>query len=419
VLLSEGSSLSARETITALGLAGYTIDVCDPDPLCLGRCSWFVRHFFQCPALGTDPIAYLRFVLRRLHSGETDVLLPVHEQAFLFARARPLFPAQVGLAVADFASFLQLQGKVSFARLLAKLAIPHPPTQFIRSEAELVGRRTFPYFVKTDYGTASIGVWRVGGLNDLAPVIGELQARNLLDGKQEVLLQEAAPGQLERVQAVFDSGRLVALHGYQQRGEGPRGGDLAKTSIFRPVIRNHVDRLGKHLRWHGALSLDYCWEEKSGQGWFIDANPRLVEPMNALWSGTNLAAVLIKVSLGEHLAPLPPGREGVRTHLALMALLEAATQTRSRRGLLREARRLLWQLDEFANSREELTPGKEDPLSLIPLLIVFARLLLDPGTAETIGARAVHSYSLTDAAVRIITNLDLSRWPPSGALTTL
>ena len=47
--------------------------------------------------------------------------------------------------------------------------------------------------------------------------------------------------------------------------------------------------LGEDLRWHGALSLDYFFDEDGGPS-FIDSNPRLVEPMNALFSGTDLAA---------------------------------------------------------------------------------------------------------------------------------
>src|SRR4051794_27308160 len=128
ILLSEGSSLSARETITALGLSGYVIDLCDPNPLCLGRVSRFVRRFHRCPSLRADPAAYLRFVLNLLDEEHYDVLLPVHEQAFLFARAREVLQARVALAITDFSSFLRLQGKVSFVRLLDELAIPHPPT---------------------------------------------------------------------------------------------------------------------------------------------------------------------------------------------------------------------------------------------------------------------------------------------------
>jgi hypothetical protein len=51
VLFSEGSSLCARQALSALGPLGYRIDVCDPNPLCLSRFSRFVRRFHRSPAL--------------------------------------------------------------------------------------------------------------------------------------------------------------------------------------------------------------------------------------------------------------------------------------------------------------------------------------------------------------------------------
>ena len=35
ILLSEGSSLSAREAITALGLAGHRVELVSSDPMCV------------------------------------------------------------------------------------------------------------------------------------------------------------------------------------------------------------------------------------------------------------------------------------------------------------------------------------------------------------------------------------------------
>jgi len=75
ILLSEGSSLSGRQAITALGLAGYRVDVCDPDPLCLGRFSRFVRRFHRCPPMGIDPLAYLEFVVELVVREGFTVLL--------------------------------------------------------------------------------------------------------------------------------------------------------------------------------------------------------------------------------------------------------------------------------------------------------------------------------------------------------
>ena len=66
VLLSEGSSTSAREAITVLGLAGHHVEVCDPSPWCLARFSRFVQKFHRCPPLRDDPAGYLAFVERLL-----------------------------------------------------------------------------------------------------------------------------------------------------------------------------------------------------------------------------------------------------------------------------------------------------------------------------------------------------------------
>jgi hypothetical protein len=92
ILLSEGSSHSARQTITALGCCGYSLDVCDPNPFCISRFSRFVRHVYRSPKIGTEPLGYLTFVL--------DALLPVHEQAVLFARMQGRLPTGVNVALA-------------------------------------------------------------------------------------------------------------------------------------------------------------------------------------------------------------------------------------------------------------------------------------------------------------------------------
>src|SRR6266478_10216245 len=86
VLVAEGSSTSAREAMTILGLSGHHVEICDPSPYCLARFSKFVRKFHRCPGLRTDPAGFLAFVERLLATRHFDVLLPTHEQGFLFAR---------------------------------------------------------------------------------------------------------------------------------------------------------------------------------------------------------------------------------------------------------------------------------------------------------------------------------------------
>src|SRR5258706_16290731 len=105
VLVSEGNSTSSREAITILGLSGHMVEACDPSPYCLARLSRFVDKFHRCPAMRDDPAGFLAFVEEVLATGHFAVLLPVHDQGFLFARGQHRLQDCVGLALRSFPSY--------------------------------------------------------------------------------------------------------------------------------------------------------------------------------------------------------------------------------------------------------------------------------------------------------------------------
>jgi hypothetical protein len=120
------------------------------------------------------------------------------------------------------------------------------------------------------------------------------------------------------------------------------------------------------------------------------------------------------VSSYELLAPLEEGIEspplrghfGIRSHSLLAILLGIADHGGSRRELLRAIREDMQGRGIFAQSREDLTPIRMDPPSLIPLGVVTGQLLLRPSAAHHISAGTVNTYSLTTAAVETIIGLD-------------
>ena len=219
ILLSEGSSLSSREAITALGLAGHRVELLSGDPFCLGGFSRFVRRVHRAPASGADPDGYLAAVLETVRTSAIDVLLPVHEQAYLFAAARKQLPAGLGIALADFDAFEQVQSKARLADLLTRLNVPQPKTDIIRSAAEFAADRPYPFFVKAAFGTASAGVWQVRNERQRDSMLPQLEQHDAF--AEGLLVQAAVTGTLERTQAVFDRGRLVASHIYRQWWRGP------------------------------------------------------------------------------------------------------------------------------------------------------------------------------------------------------
>jgi predicted ATP-grasp superfamily ATP-dependent carboligase len=326
-----------------------------------------------------------------------DALLPVHEQAYLFAAARKRLPPALGIALADFEALEQVQSKASFATLLTQLNVPQPATEIVRSAEQFAADRPYPFFVKAAFGTASAGVWRIGDARQRDALLVQLEAHNAFaDG---LLVQTAVTGALERTQAVFDRGRLVASHIYRQVVEGPGGGDVLKISVVSAQVRETVMRIGQALWWHGALSFDYIREHATGTPHFIDANPRLVEPMNAWLSGVDLSGALLQISLGETPPVQPEGREGVLTRLGLMGLLDAARQRNRRRDILREIGFLTGNSGRNRGAREELMPLATDPWCAIPLAFVAARLLRRPAAAARFSETAIAAYSLTPQAI--------------------
>ena len=383
VLLSEGSSLSARETVTALGLGGKSVEIITSDKNCLSRYSRFVTAVHEAPSAGSDPSGYLAAVIEVLKNREIDVLMPVHEQAYLFAARRELIPSNVGLALASFQAFEEVQSKERLSALLSRLRVPQPQTE-VRKLANLDKLdQAYPFFLKTAFGTASEGVWRIQNASEKRAVAAEL-ARGGID---EVVVQTEVDGKLERAQSVFDHGRLVAIHTYRQLAPGPGGGDILKVSVTRPDAVAHVEKIGAALAWHGALSFDYLVDGATGQPLFIDANPRLVEPMNALLSGVDLAQALLDVSLGKSPPRQANGKAGVATRLGMMGLLDAAGRRGSRMDVLREALLLISGKGRYRGTVEELTPFRSDLRSALPLIVVAMRLFRSPTASARMPGR--------------------------------
>jgi glutathione synthase/RimK-type ligase-like ATP-grasp enzyme len=397
ILLSEGSSLSSREAITALGLAGHRLELVSCNPICLGRFSRYVERVHRAPASGADPDGYLAAVLEAVKKSSIDALIPVHEQAYLFAAARHLLPPGLGIALADFEAFEQVQSKAGLAALLARLKIPQPATDIIHSAAEFAQSRPYPFFVKAAFGTASAGVWRAGNERQRDALLRQFVQTDVF--AEGLVVQAAVSGALERTQAVFDRGRLVACHIYRQVAEGPGGGDVLKLSLISAEVRKLVEQIGEALGWHGALSFDYIRDHASATPYFIDANPRLVEPMNAWLSGVDLAGALLRISLGEAPPTQGDGRPDVLTRLGLMGLLDAARRNNRRRDVLVEAALLASSSGRYRGAREELVPMWSDPWCAVPLAVVMARLLRSPKAAALLSDTAVTDYSLTPAAI--------------------
>ena len=397
ILLSEGSSTSAREAVTAFGVRGHAVELCDPDPRCFARFSRFVRKFHRCPGLRDEPLQFLDFVVDLVSRERFDVLVPIHEQGFLFAAAADRLAPHVAVALPSFDHYRRAHSKAGFHALLTELGLPEPPTSIVTTAAELRAAVRYPSQIKAAIGTASRDTWQVRDPAELEDAIRGLQEGNSFG--EPIVVQDFAEGPVEHAQAVFFRGELIAMHACRQILRGQGGGDALKESVARPEVEEHMRSMGRALAWHGAWSLDYILTEQGPA--YIDSNPRLVEPMSAQLCGLDLAELLLQISLGRRPAPAR-SRAGERTHLAMQALLGVANRTASRGKILSEARHLIARDGHYRNSQEELTPVRLDWLSGVPLFTAFVLLLTNPAGSTALAKGGWGAHLLTPQSIKTI-----------------
>lgn len=402
VLITEGSSGSAKETLYSIG-DRYDIDLLDNNRLCQCRFTRFVRKVHRCPHFATKPDEYLKFLIQTVRAGEFDVLFPVHEQVYLLTRVREQLEKEVAVALPDFETLRQMQSKSDFIRVLNELDIPVPQTKIIKHFDELSDFDDFPSYIKLAHSTAGTGVALVNDPKELAEVAARFEREGRLTKDGEILVQKPAAGTMCVVQAVFQHGKMIAAHCAESLGRGVGGGQGLRVSASHPVVVEHVRTLGKHLGWHGALFFEYFYDRETGQPLFIECNPRIGETYNATLCGVNLCDLYVRIAMGEDVAPIDaPVREGVCSYSDFFMLLQQAICGANRRTLFKESFQMLLSRGPYRDCVREITRPKEDPLSLIPAVATVAQLLVAPSLGRVIVNGTVGNYSLPQSGVEKI-----------------
>jgi predicted ATP-grasp superfamily ATP-dependent carboligase len=408
ILMTEGSSISSRQALYALG-PRHSIDVMDPSPLCQSRFSRFVRRWHRCPRFSEDPLGYLSRLGQLLRKRKYDVVFPPHDEIFLLSRVREPLARLAAVAIPEFDEVARLSSKVQFLELLRELELPHPHTTVLTGRPEIEQWNEFPQFIKLDTSTAGQGVRFVRDRDELKSALYLFQERGAWKGSEPIILQQPATGRQSVVRAVYNRGRLVGSHMNALVMRGVGGTATVRDSCFHAVVEKHMRRLGEHLRWHGPLFADYFFDEVQGAPAYIEANPRIGDTANATLSGVDICQRWVDVALGRETNPLPNARPGVRTHAAMLMLITRALENSSRSDLLHEIGLQRRGEGPYANSEEEMIRAADDRLSIVPYLWVAGRLLLRPAAAHQFVRSTVERYGLTNEAAERIANLPVEQ----------
>lgn len=240
---------------------------------------------------------------------------------------------------------------------------------------------------------------------ELLAVLEELDSERFFDSDSELLVQNAVSGSLCVAQALFNKGKLISSHCYQLRSEGVGGSASARVGVNHPRVIEHLRLVGEYLNWHGCLMLDYLFDNDLQESYYIEANPRLGETMNATLSGFNIVKLLVELSLGGVPENTGVTKFGVKTHSLIATLLGISSRGGNRRMLISEIWNAIIHRKVYEGSIEDLTNIKEDLQSIIPLAVITVKLLIEPKSASNLSQKAISNYSLTADTVKIIEGL--------------
>lgn len=394
VLLSEASSLSAREHLTVLAASGVEVEAITTEMLPIARFSRWCARLHRLPRVDADPVAHLRGVAQLMESQRFDALLPTHEQAWLYAEGRRLLPPQCPVAVSSPQAFARVQGKIGFAHLADELGLSQPRWRQVSTAAEII-EFGLPCWLKLDHSTAGAGVAKVSTPSQAAEVVARWNP-------QAMMAQDPAIGGYAQVAALFDHGRLVAAHCSAAlpgtRGAG--GSAAARIGVDHPQAIADVTLLGAAVGWHGGLTLDYLHHD--GVPTYLECNARTTEPANAFASGVDLPMLTIALSRGDKLPDAPLiGRPGVRTHTALNMTVGCVGQPQPRIGVLRTlGKAARWRLSRTSWDAQVLPLS--DPPSVVPVLVAGARVLVAPDSGGELVAGAANNYQVPWSAIETV-----------------
>lgn len=393
ILLSEGSGLTSRQVAGRLSELGHEVEVLSSTPFCLTRFTRHVRAVHAVPSFGEDPFGWLEAAERIAGERKIQLLFPTQEQVAILSACQ----AKLGVRtiVPPFGSLARVQDKISAFRSLREMGVPQPRTAILRNKEDVELVEGYPAFIKRPISTASSGVRRVRARDEL------MEAAHAMGlGAEKLIVQSEARGALAMVQAVSDNGRLIAHHANLRIREGVGGGASLKESVIIPGLRDLLAGLVAALRWRGGISLDVILTEVGPL--VIDVNPRLVEPGNALRAGVDLVGAMLSLATSSKAPEQHASRQGVMTHQGLIAILGAAAQVGTRRGILAKARDTIFARGEYSGSAEELTPVSDDIFSAVPVAAALLSTLVHPPLWKRFYNGAVGPYALTPEAWRQI-----------------
>ena len=311
ILVLDGTSRAAVETVQSLGKRGLEVHVAARADCPAFRSRWAARRLAQ-PST-SDSQKFFDW-LRALPDDYSLIVPATGYGLHHFARLSESDPLRE-LAVLPPAEALHTAlDKARTLETATRLQISGPASS-LRTRRGAAGGGAFPRVLKP----VSRVLERGPDLTEAFPILvrDEEQRREALERLLQlcpVLEQEMVPGIGIGVECLYARGQLVWHFAHERLHEGT-GGGLGSGSFYRksviapPALLAAAKALLDELSWHGVAMVEFKYEPASGRYWLMEINPRLWESVAlAIDAGVDFPYGLFCVATDADPGPQPAYR---------------------------------------------------------------------------------------------------------------
>jgi protein-tyrosine-phosphatase/predicted ATP-grasp superfamily ATP-dependent carboligase len=309
VLVLDGHSRAALETLQSMGRAGVQVDVAAEDADCLAMHSRYVGRKLRQPT--QQRVADFHAWLRAQDKIRDYVLIvPSTEISLLGLRQLDENDALRRKAViaGDKAIDIALDKEKTW-QLAHELGVPSPAAVLLSSLTEIGHVQQFPVVLKPTHSKVIVD----GELRTLAVAVVRSEAERQEQLRRWLPLtpvqqQQYVSGRGVGVEFLFNRGRKVWHFAHERVHEYPLTGGASsyRCSMDPPAaLLYDAERLLTALHWHGVAMVEFKMDT-NGQYWLMEINPRLWGSLAlSIDSGVDFPLGLLQIAKGEELASQP------------------------------------------------------------------------------------------------------------------
>jgi predicted ATP-grasp superfamily ATP-dependent carboligase len=256
-------------------------------------------------------------IVNAIQKFHPSVYIPTGEEIFTVSRNLGCFKnLNIKIPVSDIDTLEKLNNKIYSHEISTKIKIPVPDTIVPQSFEDIInfiehyGKQTV---IKKGWSRSAQGVFFLNG-NENKKVIKKIISDNRLEfGK--FIIQTKVNGETYGVSVLMKHGEPRAIFTHKRLRERIKSGgpSTLRVSTKNQLLEEYAVKLLSSVKFHGVAMIEFKYDERTKQGWFIEVNPRFWGSVGlAINSGVNFPYLLYKMAIDGDVDPVFNYQEGIK-----------------------------------------------------------------------------------------------------------